>query len=209
MKKLPAVCLDGDNPLRSQDAADPFHESFVDHLPFFISRLVVAGIRKIDKDSADFRLPHHGRNGEIHVPMNQNKVREVSIPRKERLCDFPADVYSYEKDPGVVLCESCQQFSFAAPEVKPYVSLARCAIRCPPIGDADGNSALERIRMPPNSIAHTASLHIEASKEGQLASELMRNPSPKTCRGSFLSGLPYQDAWQKTPRSSLRTSASR
>jgi len=209
MKKLPAVCLDGDNPVRSQDAADPFHESFVDHLSFFISRLVVAGIRKMDKDPADVHLPHHRRNGEIHVPMKQNKVRKVSIPRKERLCDFPADVYSYEKDLGVVLCETCQQFSFAAPEVKPYVSLTRCAIGRQPIGDADGNSALERIRMPPNSIAHTASVHIEASKEGQLPSELMRNPSTRTCRGSVLSDLPYRDAWQKSRRSSLRTSASR
>lgn len=177
MKKLPAVCFDGDNPVRSQDAADPFHESSVDHLSFFIARLVVAGIRKMDKDPADFRLPHHGRNGEIHVPMKQNKVGETSIPRKECLCDFSADIYSYEKDLGMVLCETCQQFSFAAPEVKPYVALTRCAIGRPPIGDADGDSALERIRMPPNSIAHTASVHIEASKEGQLPSKFVRNPS--------------------------------
>lgn len=209
MKKLPAVRLDGDNPVRSQDASDSFHESLVDHLSFFIARLVVAGVRKIDEDPTDFLLPHHGRNGEIRVPMKQNKVRDVSIPRKECLCDFPAHIYSYEKDLGVVLCETCQQFSFAAPEVKPYIAMTRCAVSFEPIGDADGDSALERIRMPPNSIAHTASVHIEASKEGQLPSKRMRNPFPKTCRGSVLSDLPYQGALQRTPRSTRRTSASR
>jgi hypothetical protein len=88
--------------------------------------------------------------------MEQKKIREVSVSGKERLCDSSAHIDSDEKDIGAVFGETGQHFTFAAAEVQPYVALSCRDVRLKPIVNADRNSALERIRMPPNSIAHMA-----------------------------------------------------
>ena len=104
IEKNLVVCFHGSGATGRQDLAEALDKILIHHAPFPVTIFVSVWIRKLDKYSLNLPVTHHGGDGQVRISLKQDEVCDVLVSRKIGLCDFAADLQSYEKYVWALFC---------------------------------------------------------------------------------------------------------